>query len=87
MLPSVDVDSIVQYLTNCNGEKTMGGTEMRILIEIWIQQNKVLNGPNSNILCILDGYYITQAIIKVQLIRGIKVNAVYKSRESDHIPD
>lgn len=38
------------------------------------------------ILCILDSYYIAQAIIQLQLTWSIKINSVYKSRENHHIP-
>lgn len=43
--------------------------------------NKVFNS-----LCVPDKYYITQAIIKLQFIRCIQVDTIYKSRKSDHIP-
>lgn len=38
------------------------------------------------VLCVFDDYLITQAIIKVQFIRGIKIDAVNKPRKSDCIP-
>lgn len=39
-----------------------------------------------NSLGVPDRYCITQAIIKSQFIRGIQIDAIYKSRKSDQIP-
>lgn len=39
-----------------------------------------------NSLSVPDRYCITQTVIKFQFIRGIQIDAIYKSRKSDHIP-
>lgn len=44
-------------------------------------------GFQTHVLCIADSYCITQAIVKVYHTRAIKVNAIYKSRKSDPIPE
>lgn len=45
---------------------------------------KASKGCNS--LGVPDRYCITQAIIQLQFIRGIQIDAIYKSRKSDWIP-
>lgn len=52
-----------------------------------ISQIKSQKGVYDHVLGILDRYCVTQAIVKVQFIGSIKVNAIYKSRKSDHIPE
>ena len=89
MLPFADVGSTKQHLTNCRGQKdsivkymnTQG--EMREIMGIAKLENEM---SFQFILCILHSYYISQAIVQVQLTWSIKINTVYKSRESHHIP-